>query len=385
MPKTRPNGSGSFRQVRPGVYQLRVRSHQDPITRQYRQVSRNVEANNDTQAQKQLNALLAELAAERIPVTEEPFEKVLDEWLKERRTEGCEANTMKGYEQQVDYIKSKLGDIPLDRLKRDHIKNFYSELVANKRKASTIRGYRNCLSGSLKMAQEEGWIDTNVAQGIKLPKLRKAKVTVPSQAQVFDLLSAAKEHPSQEWHYYLPLAVASWCRRGELTALRWDHVDFSTGEIFIEWAVEVSKGHPVMKAPKGHTNRRLALDPESMRLLAEWHQWQMDNWPDQDRDGFLFPSTRDHSKPMHPDTFTEWFEWTRDKAGVKKVRLHDIRHYGPTQALSKGVPLPQVSYRLGHAQISTTLNMYVDFIPERDRDVATFMGELMAPPKELPA
>jgi hypothetical protein len=47
-----------------------------------------------------------------------------------------------------------------------------------------------------------------------------------------------------------------------------------------------------------------------------------------------------------------------DYAGVDHFRLHDLRHFVATQMLARGIALPVVSARLGHARVSTTLNVY---------------------------
>lgn len=379
----RPSKSGSLTERSSGVWLLRIGLGKDPISGKYLQSSK-VFKGNKTQAERELTKLKNEAEERKSVASKKAYGYVLDKWLEDRRREGLAANTLKGYEQQAKVVKEELGSVPLHELSREQVKAFYNQLQDNGLSTSRIRSYRAVITGSLNHAVDEKWIPSSPANGVKVPKLVKAKLTVPTPEQVFELQRAALEHAAKEWHYFLPLAVASWCRRGELTALQWDHVDFANQTLFIEWAVEVSKGRPALKPPKGRKNRRLAMDFESMKALAQFRQWQIDNWPDHDVSaGFVFPSPRNQSEPTHPDTFTNWFEQTRDLAEVKRVRLHDIRHYGPTQALSRGEPLPLVSYRLGHAQISTTLNTYIDWIPERDRDLADFMGELMAPPAEL--
>jgi integrase len=63
--------------------------------------------------------------------------------------------------------------------------------------------------------------------------------------------------------------------------------------------------------------------------------------------------------------------------GFKGVRLHDLRHLVATRMLAAGVPLPTVSGRLGHANSSTTLNVYSHFLQASDREAAEVLGKLL--------
>jgi integrase len=64
---------------------------------------------------------------------------------------------------------------------------------------------------------------------------------------------------------------------------------------------------------------------------------------------------------------------------LDNVRLHDLRHMHATQLLADGVPECTVSGRLGHANASTTINVYTHFLAASDRQAATVMGDLLRP------
>ncbi len=96
-------------------------------------------------------------------------------------------------------------------------------------------------------------------------------------------------------------------------------------------------------------------------------------------DGFVFAQTADGSQPLHPDTITNGFRRLCDRAGIEGVRLHDLRHLHATQLLAAGVPVRTVSGRLGHANVSTTLNVYAHFLEASDREAANVIGGLLEP------
>lgn len=365
--------------VEKGKWRFRIPLGRDPVTGQHGQRSVTVDAKNITEARRLRSKAIEEIKAAAIAPSKETFGFVIDKWLESKRIKQREANTLKDYDQKAEIIKKALGHIPLSQFDREPIQRFYAQLSGKPLAPATVQRYHAALNGACNYGVERGWMAYNPAQRTDRPPVRKPKLHVPSVEQVRDLLEASQEHKAREWHTFLALAVASWCRRGELAALRWDHVDFVNNSIFIEYSVEVSKGRPILKDTKSHANRRLSIDKPTMGVLADYRQWQFDQRPEADDSSHLFAGVESVNEPLHPDTFTDWFTQTRELVNLLRTRLHDIRHFGPTQALGRGVPLPQVSYRLGHAKVSTTLDMYIDFIPDRDKDVADFMGELMAP------
>ena len=90
-----------------------------------------------------------------------------------------------------------------------------------------------------------------------------------------------------------------------------------------------------------------------------------DQWIDTDR---LF--TQWNGLPIYPDTITEWFPKFLERSGLPRVTLHSLRHSNATLMIAEGVDIRTVSNRLGHAQTSTTLNIYSHALKSRDQDAA---------------
>ena len=82
--------------------------------------------------------------------------------------------------------------------------------------------------------------------------------------------------------------------------------------------------------------------------------------------------------PLHPDRFTRAFGSATRRAGVKQIRLHDLRHTWATLALQAGIHPKVVSERLGHATTGITLDIYSHVQPELDASAATTVAQLFA-------
>ena len=87
--------------------------------------------------------------------------------------------------------------------------------------------------------------------------------------------------------------------------------------------------------------------------------------------------TRPDGRPVHPDLFTQTFTRTVKKLGLRRVRLHDVRHTYATLALRAGVDAKTVSARLGHSTVAFTLDVYTKAVPQLDEDAARKVAELI--------
>lgn len=92
---------------------------------------------------------------------------------------------------------------------------------------------------------------------------------------------------------------------------------------------------------------------------------------------------------MFPDSITQWFAKFVKRTGLPKVTVHSLRHTYASLMIADGIPLVVVSHQLGHAQTSTTANIYAHVIASAEAKAAqTFdkFNDLIAsdPPKEAP-
>ncbi len=157
------------------------------------------------------------------------------------------------------------------------------------------------------------------------------------------------------------LLATSGMRRGEALGLRWSDVDLDAGRASIRQTViaiqhEVHFGTP--KTAKGR--RTVSLDATTIAALREHRARQNaerlqigTGWRDLD---LVF--CRVDGTPLHPERFTRSFTERVRQLALPKIRLHDLRHGWATLALAAGVHPKVVQERLGHANISITLDVY---------------------------
>ena len=170
-------------------------------------------------------------------------------------------------------------------------------------------------------------------------------------------------------------------RRGEALGLRWSNADLDTGRLSIVETLVVIRNRVHESQPKTLRGvRAVAIDSKTATVLQEWLTVQKSEslkwgsaWKNTDR---VF--TKEDGSDLHPERISELFGRLINRAGLPKIRLHDLRHTHASLALEAGVHPKVVSERLGHGGVSITLDLYSHVIPAMQEDAAERVAELVA-------
>lgn len=210
------------------------------------------------------------------------------------------------------------------------------------------------------------------------PSLARAEVEPYSEdeARMF-VKAAAATRMEARWL----LAIMCGLRQGEALGLSWQDVDLDLGTARMRHALQYQPGTGlVLVPPKTARSRRAVPLPAAVvhalrrhheRYVAArdkagefWEEW-----------GLVF--TTEVGTPIHPRNDYRDFRVLLEKAGLRRVRLHDLRHTAASLMLSQGVAARVVMEVLGHSQISITLNTYTHVAPDLSRDAADRMQLLL--------
>ena len=270
--------------------------------------------------------------------------------------------------------------IPLNDLSTLHLQQFYKKLLAEGRverieaqkqpkglSAKTVRNIHQIISSALKLAVEQRLIARNPADGCALPKAeRKEMQTLPVE-QLTSFLREAKDSGVYEL-YYLDLATG--LRRGELLGLKWTDVDLDRGVLKIQRAISRQNGK-VVEAPLKTKNayRTLPLSADAIDVLMQQRRKTGNS-------EWVFPSPT--GGPMSPDSVLHMLHRVLKRAGLPKVRFHDLRHTFATLALQNGVDVKTVSGVLGHFSAGFTLDTYAHVTTSAKREAAKTMGNILS-------
>ena len=123
--------------------------------------------------------------------------------------------------------------------------------------------------------------------------------------------------------------------------------------------LSVEYGTHVADVKTTNSRRTIDLDPRTVAVLKAWRRQQLEQRMStgrRDDDGFVF--TRLDGQPIHPDFFSQSWERLARESGLRRIRLHDLRHTHASILLKANVPVKVVSERLGHSSPAFTMTVY---------------------------
>lgn len=249
----------------------------------------------------------------------------------------------------------------------------------------TILEHHRLLRAMLHRAVYWQLIVANPAERVQPPKARKPKRKSYDDEQTKILLENLELLPSEDAKYKVAiiLTVFTGVRLGELMGLEWQDVDFKNGILSINRSSQYLADMGVFtKVPKTESSiREIAIPEFIISLLEEYKLWYEEQksiygelWTNSDR---LFVQA--DGKPMHPSTISKWFVRYVAQIGLPVINFHGLRHTNASLLVAQNIDIAIISARLGHAQISTTLNFYVHPLLSHNRKAGYALENLLLP------
>ena len=383
--------AGSLRQRGKTSWQLRVLEGRDETTGKKTYVSKTFRGGR-REAERELARLVAEVEAGSTTAAAGTVAELCNKWF-EYACPNLSPAVSAEYRRLLDRrILPRWGSTPVRRLRTSDLDGWYSQL----RRSGSVTGgplspnsvvrVHAILRRALNQGVRWGWITTNPAVAATPPRVFRRQLDIPSPADIGRLIAAA-ESVNPALPAFIRLAAASGARRGELCALRWRNIDFEARSLHIAGAIVQINKTVIEKDTKTHAERRVALDEGTVRVLEALRDRMVlalaiaeEELPS---DAFVFSHRPDGLLPWYPNYATLAFARLAEQEGIGHVRLHDLRHFAATTMLVNGVDVRTTAGRLGHAQSSTTLNVYAHFVQAADARAARAIGSVLdGPPDE---
>jgi len=308
----------------------------------------------------------------------------LEFWLNSSARHRVRASTLDSYAQKVRlYVRPILGHILLQKLTPAQVQALYNELLAgNQTRAAisprTVRYVHAILHRAIKEALGLGLVSRNVTESVSPPKAVRPPIKTWDVADIQRFLAIAEPDG------YSPLwliALHTGMRRGELLGLRWRDVDLAKGVLRVQQILSTVKDGDRFTPPKTASGRRtIALDGPSIMALKDHRIHQKERrlavgavWQDHD---LVFAS--DIGTPIDHGNVYHRFVALVKKAEVPRISFHGLRHTHATLLMKHGVHPKVASERLGHADITITLQTYSHVLPQMQQEAASIFAEAVA-------
>jgi integrase len=300
------------------------------------------------------------------------LDEYLNRWLNDSVRDSVKQRTFENYEYVVRvHLAPALGRVRLKHLTPAHVQGLYRSKLDSGLSTRTVRLIHTTLHKALKQAVRWGLVPRNATEAATAPKVVKKEIQPLSTDEARALLDAARDDRLEALYV---LAVTAGLREGELLGLRWGDVDLERRVLRVRRQLTRTKDGLSFTSPKRDKTRVVKLARKAVEALRGHRKRQNEErlragalWLDAD---LVFATTR--GTPLDVGNLTYGsFRPLLERAGLRRIRFHDLRHTCATVLLSKGTHPKIVQEMLGHANISQTMDTYSHVLPDmQDRAVA---------------
>lgn len=313
--------------------------------------------------------------------------KDLSEEYYDYKVDIVEKKTFINYDYRLKLAMEKIGYVKLQELNVKILENFYHYLrhtyISARNKplsTTTIRSYYDIINNMLEYAVKCGYIQEN--PNTKIDKPKKAKTDIPyyTPEEVEKLISVLQLEPIK-YQSIILLALDLGCRRGELTGLTWEDIDFETGRVQINKTTQYAYCEIFEKGTKTANSERVNyISQTTIEILKKWQKEQLQQkfllcskWQGSKR---IF--TTDYGADIHPDTPTKIFKKILKKYNLREIKFHSLRHTTVSLMIRKGIQPQLISRKVGHSSVQTTDRIYSHFFEDQFKDVPNVMDDLIS-------
>lgn len=310
----------------------------------------------------------------------------LDIWLRDY-TGDKKYLTVKHYTAQIEtHIKPAFGAVKLGKLTTPQIQSFYNELgrtghkIEKKDKKTgkvtvtfeplstkSVRNIHGILTKALHTAIAVGYIKSNPADRVTLPRVEKKEIRPLDDEQIAAFYKAAKE---DEYCHLLRLIPFTGLREAEAMGLTWDCVDFEAGTLKINKQLVKrpnSAGGFTLAETK---NSKIRIIKPAQMVMQQLRQRQREQIEQRFKAGELWQGWKDETERktalvftsatgsnLSPQTVYNHCKKVLEKIGAGDRCVHDLRHTFAVLSLQNGDDVKTVQGNLGHATAAFTLDV----------------------------
>ena len=379
MAKRRANGEGNIRKRKDGRWEGRYTAGRDPDTGKV--IYKNVLGKTQAEVKEKLSRAIEDSKGfDVVKSGQYTVGQWMDIWFENYAKIKVRPSSHKTYRGYIEnHIKPHIGKVPLNKLTSLQVQTLYRKLLADGRvertesqnkpkglSAKTVRNINQVISSAMDFAKSQKLISSNPTDACALPKVEHQEMKTLTTGQLAAFFREAK-HSGVFEMYYLELATG--LRRGELLGLKWDDIDLESGTIHVKRQISRIDGK-VIEAPLKTKNsyRTLSIGADAVGILQ--------NQKEKIAGEYVFPSP--NGGPISPDSVLHMLHRVLDRAGLPRLRFHDLRHTFSTLALQNGVDIKTVSGMLGHYSAGFTLDTYAHVTTAAQKEAAKTMGNLLS-------
>jgi|SRR5579885_103664 integrase len=303
----------------------------------------------------------------------------LEKWVEQVYRPRVKASS---YQQAIAIIRVHLvpafGHIAVQKLTAERVQEVYAQKLKDGLAPRTILSVHSILRQALENAVRWNLVSRNVAKLVTLPRPERYEAKTLTVEQAKRLLKVARGSGLET---LLLMAVTTGMRRGELLALHWDDIDFENKVVYVQRTISRITGQGVKETePKTRTSKRKIVVPDEVLVSLYTHRERQERdrekagvkWRDR---GLVFCSKQGDYMVEFWYTHVV-FHKLLEKAGLPRIRFHDLRHSMATILLAANVHPKVVQERLGHSNMAITMDVYSHVLAPIQQEAARKLDEM---------
>ncbi len=301
---------------------------------------------------------------------EQSVKTFLERWLTDVQKGAVRTSTYESYEQVLrNRVYPHLGKLKLSKVTGQHIQALYGELTKDGLSPASVVRTHAILHKAFRQAVRWRIIPRNPVDEVQRPRIPRHEMKTLTVEQVRALVDAAS---NPLWRALFALAGTHGLRRGEALAVRWNDIDLVVGTLSVVRTLHHPKGGGFeFSEPKTKNGRRKIRLAQHVLSELKAHRTEQlahrlavgELWADED---LVFAN--EFGRPLGEDKVTENFHRALERAGLPRVRFHDLRHTAATNMMALGVHAKVVQETLGHGNVGITLDIYSHVTPDMQED-----------------
>ena len=381
----RAKGEGTVRLRKDGRWEGTYIAGVDENGKKFR---KNVLAKSKLECVEKLNAAQAQYAKEQEIIANCGYLKEADPtlnswykiWVENFLNGAIKEYTLFSYCTTIErYILPRIGDLKLSEIDGVVCQKMCNDLLTNGRTRDVknkgpglssvkVQDVKRLLGNYLQKAVDEGIIEKNPTKKVKIPNDKKIEMQTMKREEIGVFLEEAKR--SGLYEFYL-LELSTGLRLGEITALTWDDFNYKYKTITVNKnAPRVYFDNETTTPKTENSVRTLQLTDDCATLLECMKLRKPDD------SNIMFPDPKTGGM-RNGSAVTVQLHRIQRRAGLPRIRFHDLRHTFATLMLEQGVDIKTVSYMLGHSDVRFTMNRYMHVTETLQKNAAAAMSDII--------
>jgi integrase len=329
------------------------------------------------EAQNYLNTKLQELQIGRLPrAAAMSLNQYLDRWLATSAKPRLRPKTFTDYQAMLRlYIRPALGAKPIGSITQFELQSIYAQMLERGLSPRTIEYTNAVLQSAFRQAVRWKILAEDPCESVDLPRMKRWEMQALSVDECRRFLSVAKE---SKWFALFALALTTGMRPSEYLALKWSDIDWQRGTASVSRTIQITGAGWTFDDTKRKRSRRVVklqgFVIEALENTRNGHLAVQEGEPVSDHN-LVFSSM--NGSPLRQKTVKREFRRLLAVAGLRPIRLYDLRHCSATLAVAAGVSVKVISEQLGHASISFTLERYSHVLPSIQEEAAVRVERML--------